>query len=408
MSVSPIVPFASAADRQLLQLVKWDWQPLPSDGYEPELEVDWTGVVQAALHHGVTGLLCRGLLHDSPSDLPGDIADVARQYLDFSERRGGAALTQLHEVLGTLEADGIHAMPFKGPVLGLFAHQDATIRESRDIDVLVGRSEMDAAVRSLRKLGYRPDDVFSRRITEACYETYGQDIVFAKGRLPVEPHWTFGPRSLAQRIDVEGMWRRARRVDLGGREVSSLCAEDTLFVACFHGSKEKWWRLAWVADIAAMLHRHPEIDLAAFVAHAEAQGMRRMVLVGLGLARQLFDSPLPESVSNALARDRACADLLQSSQRNLFTRGVDVGSVHRVSQYHFRAMERPADRARYLWRTIATPQFQHYRLVALPDVLVPAYVTVKLAHDYVALPFARTMTRLGWRRPGRATPEVPS
>ena len=71
-------------------------------------------------------------------------------------------------------------------------------------------------------------------------------------------------------------------------------------------------------------------------------------------------------------------------------------------------LERPSDRARYLWRTITTPQCPHYRLVALPDMLVPAYVTIKLAHDYVALPFARTLKRLGWRRSGRAIPEVPS
>ena len=181
-----------------------------------------------------------------------------------------------------------------------------------------------------------------------------------------------------------------------------------LFVACFHGSKEKWWRLAWVADIAAMLHRHPEIDWTAFVARAEAQGMRRMVLVGLGLAQRLFDSALPQSVANALAQDLACVELLHASMRNLFTRGVDVGSVHRVSRFHYRALERPSDRARYLCRTITTPQCPHYRLVALPDMLVPAYVTIKLAHDYVALPFARTLKRLGWRRSGRAIPEVPS
>jgi hypothetical protein len=220
----------------------------------------------------------------------------------------------------------------------------------------------------------------------ACFESYGQDVLFAEGRLPVEPHWSFTPKALAVDLDLQGLWNRATRLDVAGRTVAALSAEDELLVACLHGSKEKWWRLLWVADVAGLVYRQPGLDWAGMIRRAEASGIRRMFLLGLALAKDLFAIALPPAVAAAIARDPACGELVEQSRRHLFASGGDVGSVHQVTRYHLRARERGSDRLRYVWRTIVTPQFMHYRMVRLPPALVLGYVPVKLVHDYVLLP----------------------
>ena len=250
----------------------------------------------------------------------------------------------------------------------------------------------------MSRLGYRIGENLSPRIMAACFESYGQDVLFADGRVPVEPHWAFSPRALRVDLNMDGLWERATPLDIAERPILTLSPEDTLLVACLHGSKEKWWRLLWVADIAALIQRQSTLDWPILIERAEASGMRRMLLLGLALARDLFSSPLPSSISSAIEQDPTCASLLEQSKRYLFSPGADVGSVHQVSRYHLKLRERVGDRIRYAWRTVTTPQFKHYRMVKLPDALLFGYLPVKLIHDYLLFPLWTFGKGRWWRR----------
>jgi hypothetical protein len=395
------------ADRHLVELVRadWDaaWRPSPVD----EHGIDWTEVVRRAIDRGVAAVLCRSLQRSLPGT-PDEIVDAAHQYLERAQARAAALVAQTLDAVHVLQRAGISAIPFKGVTLSLAAHGSAAMRESRDIDVLVPVADMPAAVEALATLGYAQTEIFPPRIMRACYRSYGQDILFAEGRVPVEPHGTFSSHALAADIDVDGMRQRARPFELGGETISALAAEDMLLVACFHGTKEKWWRLLWVADVAAFVHRHPHLDWQALIDRARSYGILRMVMLGPALAREVFATPLSPTISAAIDDDPACRDLVQASLVHLFAANAEVGSVHRVSRYHLRARERHRDRVRYVWRTLTTPQFIHYRMIELPDAMVSAYVPVKLVHDYVLQPLARSATRLGLRRGSRPLTDPPA
>jgi hypothetical protein len=369
-------------------------------------DADWTAVVQTALRHGVAGLLCRSLCRLSPEEVPSDIVDAASVHLANADTQGTALVTQLFEILDVLAADGVPALPFKGPVLGMLAHASATIRPSRDIDVLIHREDMGRAIAALRRLNYRLGESFPPRIMAAYWERYGQIILFADARTPVEPHWTFSPASLAVDLDMQGIWDRARPVDLAGRSVLALSPEDTLLTACLHGSKEKWWRLLWVADVAAFIQRHPALDWNALMERARIAGVLRMFLLGPALAQDLFSSPLPLVVSNAIKGDAACQRLVEESRTYLFDPSADVGSVNRVSRYHLNSRERSADRVRYVWRTMTMPGVDHYGMIKLPDSLFAGYVAIKLIHDYVLLPIWKVGKGRWWRRTRNSIPDV--
>ena len=386
-------------DLALVRLLARDWE---AQAPAPALDaLDWTDLVRKALHHGVGGLLCRALRDFPDAGIPDDILEAARLYLDRADIEGMERVRQTFDVLDALAADDVPALPFKGVALAAMAHASPAMRPSRDIDVLVHRADMARSVASLATLGYRPQDTFSTRITRASHASYGQDILFAKGRLPVEPHWAFAPSAFAVDPDLDGMRRRTVTIPLGGRVVRTLSLEDTLLVACLHGAKEKWWRLLWVADVAALVHRHPALDWSAIAQRAAEAGMLRILRLGLGLARALFSVRLPEDLADAIERDEACRCLIDDCRRRIFEDTGNRGSLFHVSRFHWGARERMRDRIRYAWRTVTTPRDIHFRMIALPDALVFGYVPLKLVHDYLLLP----LWRLGngrWSRKTRA------
>lgn len=396
----------SPADDLLLRLLRRDWAPTPWPPDTIGQEADWTTIVQTALRHGVAGLLCRSLRGLPAGEVPQDIFDAAGVFLAHAEAQGTTLVGHLFDVLDVLAAEGIPALPFKGPVLGMLAHASATIRPSLDLDVLIPRQDMDRGVAALGRLGYRHGENLSPRMLANYYDNNGQIILFAEGRTPVEPHCAFAPRALSVHLDMNGLWDRARPLDVAGRAVLSLSPEDTLLIACLHGCKDKWWRLLWVADVAALIHRHPALDWTTLMDRAETAGVRRMVLLGLALAEDLFSSVLPVAVSSAIEHDRTYVGLVRQSEYHLFGPVTELGSVNHVSRYHLRSRERIGDRVRYVWRTVTTPRAIHYRMIRLPDSLFFGYVAVKLVHDYLLRPLWELGKGRWWRRTRNVTHDM--
>ena len=370
----------------LVRLVRCDWDASSRAAVLPDAPIDWTAVVESALRHGVGGLLCRSIATLPEGVVPPDIADAARVYLDDANAQGAALVAELAAVLDVLRGQDIPALPFKGPALVMLAHASATLRPSRDLDVLVRLDDMQRAIDALGRLGYRPSEVLPAKATQACFVSYGQDIVFAQGRAPVEPHCAFVPSTLAIDLDMDGVWQRACAVSMADRVVPTLSLEDTLLAACLHGGKERWWRLLWIADVAALIHRHPALDWSAIHERARQAGARRMLLLGVGLARDVFGCSVPADMSAAIDADVPVRQTMREVMHDLVRPQASAGPPDRLSMYSIRLKDRPRDRLRHVVRALTTPRFHHYRMLRLPDALFGGYVVVKVVHDYVLLP----------------------
>jgi hypothetical protein len=64
-----------------------------------------------------------------------------------------------------------------------------------------------------------------------------------------------------------------------------------------------------VADIAAIVARHPEIDWRSLQQYASDVGADRMIDVALQLARILLNVPLPREMEDRVKRDTAALKL---------------------------------------------------------------------------------------------------
>src|SRR5207253_975904 len=80
---------------------------------------------------------------------------------------------------------------------------------------------------------------------------------------------------------------------LAGRPWPAFAPARLLLILCVHGANHCWLRLNWLCDVAELLRRNPALDWPALAAEAERWGCRRILTLGLLLAHDLLDAPLP-------------------------------------------------------------------------------------------------------------------
>ncbi|HEX8918991.1 MAG TPA: nucleotidyltransferase family protein, partial [Chloroflexota bacterium] len=186
-----------------------------------QCEIDWDSVLHLTRRDGVMPLLFRNLQICAPGAAPqGVMEQLAQECRDVG--RGNLLTTaKLLQILDLLAAQGIPAMPFKGPVLAGAVYGDLGLRQFTDVDVLVHKSDALRAMDVLEGSSFRPDLPLSRPQQKA-YLAYGaaRHFVRADG-LNLDLHWNLTHRSIFA-LDTESLWQRAVWVSLLGKRVETV------------------------------------------------------------------------------------------------------------------------------------------------------------------------------------------
>ena len=391
MTPGPVHVRAASDEFQVLRLSA---HTVSSDTTRAELRgvvegaLDWSLLVAEARRHHLTPLLHRALADGCPDLVPPRVLESLEADCAEIGARNRFLLQELLGILDALEARGVRAIPFKGPLLAVQAYGDVGLRMFRDLDFLIRPKDVWKTLDALRERCYDVDSPFTAAQLAGTWRALGQDLFRRRDRqVTVEPHWAFTPDRMAVVVDYPGVWERARPHNVDGHTVLGLSPEDTLTALSLHGAKERWWRLNWVADVAAFLHSYGELEWDELLERARAQGCRRMVLAALMLAQRVLGAPLPPVVTRAAATDRAVAWLVDGASRRLVSRGErSAPSFDRLSWFRLRAHDGPRRQLSYVTRTLLRPNPRHYEMVALPAWCGFGYYGVKLVHDYVMLP----------------------
>jgi len=270
---------------------------------------DWTRLLVLAEDHGVTGHLVaslRGLEEDLvPPEIRQALADRqrARNFLTLR------LTAELFRILDLFTSQGIGALVVKGPVLAMQAYGDPAIRSYGDLDLLVRQRDIRRATELMSAAGFTPAIPLSAIDAGKIPGQYFFSI--PDSQLIVELHNDRTLRYFPRRLPLEKFFARQVRVRLDAREAPALSLEDELVLICVHGAKHFWERLMWVADVAALVSRHPAIDWDSVAASAKAAGAERMLHTGLRLASNLLRAQLPDKFHALVQGDLAAARLAE-------------------------------------------------------------------------------------------------
>jgi hypothetical protein len=189
------------------------------------------------------------------------------------------------------------------------AYGDITARQFEDLDLIVRQSDIQAADLALRTIGYEPRCpwIHSRRAKGFVPGEYA--YFNAARQTNLELHTEATLRHFPVRPKLEELFARVVSIDLGGAAVRTFCPEDALVVLCVHGAKDIWQKLIWVTDVAALLEAYGHLDWQQVRVTTERLRARRMLHLGLVLARDVCGAKLTAEIQARIDRDPAALRL---------------------------------------------------------------------------------------------------
>jgi hypothetical protein len=315
--------------------------------------LDWKNLLQIAQDHRVTSLVYRSLQDYSFNAVPPEILAELTAYVGKRTRQSFLLTKELLSILKTLEKEQILAVPFKGVCLAALAYGNTTYRNFSDLDILVHRADVTKAIEILLNNRYRYRyHLTPTEIAERWEQHHEWDLIKDNGLVSLDLHWGFTQRLIYFPLDLKDLESRLEPINIAGQNVLSLSATDTLLILCINGSKECWYKLARICDIAALISNQSQIDWEQLVKTATQLGSRRMVFLGLILAQKVMGTVLPELVLKLIEPDKPTQLLATAIIDRLFT-GIEspLGQVE-TARYYLQMRERYRDRLWYIYNLV--------------------------------------------------------
>ena len=351
-----------------------------------ETGIDWEHLFQTADAHGVIPLLYKFLNETCRQSVPEHATAQLRDRFIQNTQSNLALTAELLKIFDLLKAHGVPAIAYKGPALAASVYGDIALRQFVDLDILVRRQDVFDVKEILVKQEYNPEFVLTESQKAAFLDNH-YDYAFLRNESNalVEIHWEVAEGFLSFPLSVESLLERIRPVDIAGRQVATLSAEDSLLVLCIHGSKHLWTRLGWICDVARLIEREKELNWQQASARAAALGSKRMFLLGLFLAGNLLGAPLPKDLLQQAEADQSVLSLAEGVRKRLFDGRNNAPGMFESSMFHLKMRERLLDKSRYCFRMAMTTNVRDWMFLPMPRALFFLYYPlrpIRLAGKY--------------------------
>jgi hypothetical protein len=255
--------------------------------YEPVGPIDWNELLALAQRHRVEGLVARGLDRLAIGPPPELLPTLQRESSRIAEANLRAA-DECARLAERFAAGGIDLLFVKGLPLSALAYGDPFIKMSADVDLLVERADLAAAARLLDELGYRmvlpsssPLDKWHRLHKESLWRGSGT-LVELHHRLSDNP-------ALLSEV---GMGSARQQVEIfPGSALTTLARDPLIIYIAVHGAASGYFRLKWLADLAALLAGADDAEVDRLQRCAAAGGAGHAFAAAANLAADIFRTP---------------------------------------------------------------------------------------------------------------------
>ena len=313
-------------------------------------KIDWDYFFKLARRHSLVPLAYLQLDRNASDLLPADVLQLLKRRYQENAARNLLLAAELCHLIKLLAASGIEAIPYKGPLLALFAYGDLNLRRFIDLDIMVRKGDVLRARELLLAEGYEVAKSLTLDQQQLLLRTQ-HNLQFTRDqrRLIIELHWEVASHLFASSVKADELWQDLTTAELNDIVVKTLSADDLLFSLCVHGSRHLWERLSWICDVAELIERQ-KLNWRALVERAAKTDSERMFFLGLYLAENLLGATLPPDVKQRYESDERLESLARNIAEHLFNGTEHVpASSREIFKYNFGVRKTWRSRARYFF-----------------------------------------------------------
>lgn len=343
-------------------------------------ELDWPYLLRMARKHRLRPSLYQHLNENCPEAVPESALYQLRQHFQHNCRRNLFHTGELLRLLNLFRAEGIQAIPYKGPALTVAVYGSLVLREFTDLDIMVPPENVSRVCELMRAEGYQQHFLLDAQ-QETSFQRYQSEHWFRhreKGTV-VEIHWKFEAGYFSFPLDPSVPRARLQKMSLNGQDVWSYAPEDLFLLLCVHGAKHLWNRLRWIGDLAEMADVYREMNWPWVLEEARQLGVERIVLLGVHLAHELMGARFPHDLLAKASAEAQIPALAATVREHLGEEKDEPPGILESSRFHLKARERWQDRTRYCARLAVTPTGLDWTLMRLPSHLLLLYYPLRFA-----------------------------
>ncbi|WP_017378583.1 nucleotidyltransferase domain-containing protein [Paenisporosarcina sp. TG-14] len=249
-------------------------------------EIDWDLFNQLAIHHRVYPLIYTKLVQMKEQKL---IPQKIIQLLGDEYKKNTFNMLRLsgemEQVSKLFTENQIRLLYLKGPVIAADIYGDISLRTSKDLDILITKSDLIRAEELLLSKGYERVGILNTFMW--TWKDHHVTYFHPQKRIQIEIHWRLHPPSYKGHSFNE-LWKRKRVSKLTSYPVNFLGKEDLFSFLITHGTRHGWFRLRWLADIDQLIRKGISTDNSSFFLKYQQYQLGQALI----LTNQLLKTPI--------------------------------------------------------------------------------------------------------------------
>jgi hypothetical protein len=226
----------------------------------------------------------------------------AGRYLRLARRQATMWDLERDAVCGQLSRTGVPTLLLKGAALRLTAYHDPAERAFVDIDVLVPKESVAAAVAALEGRGYILE---SRDRIELYLEHHHHLLLTHPRGFVVEVHWALEHDASPYQLDAEAFRRSARMVATPQGMIAAVPSPEHMVLHLSHQNLENGFsHLRRLVDVDRVVARAVDFDWERLRLESLRMQVGNVVALSLRLAEALLGTPVPPGFIESLQLSR--------------------------------------------------------------------------------------------------------
>jgi hypothetical protein len=356
-------------------------------------ELDWTRLLALAQRNALIPLLYFHLNRIVPKKVPAERLRELRERFQSNNARNVLLTGEMINLLELFEQNQIPAVPYKGPAISVGIYGKLSLRQFADLDILIPEKEVWRATELLIDRGYRAHFVIPERKQATFIRlSYVRSFKHQSDDTTVELHWRLAPRFFGASFDTSTLWQRTRLIPLQKAHIRIPLSVDLIMMLCIHGAKDCWERLEWVCGLAELIRSDTGIDWDELLERAKDAHCLAIVSMGLLLAHDLLDAPIPAAVIANLQTPPAWLTS-QILSRFFSDENIALTLAERI-RFHLQTKDSRREQLRYCFRLAVTTTPVDWEMMSLPE---------SASFLYFPLRVLRLIKKYGWRSERLAT-----